>query len=197
MMRIRDLSIEFGVPLHLDGARLFNAAVALGVPASELAAMADTVSLSLNKGLGAPLGAHSRWARRRHCRSGAGTPIVRRWMATSDHTGGGRRRRPGDHGRTDSPMTTATPNAWPRAWPASKVSQVEAGSPVTNIVFATPDRPNLDAAALAEGLLAEQVLVGVYEPGMIRMVTHCDIDEAAIGHVLEVFSNLLQRPVHK
>ena len=43
--------------VHLDGARLFNAAVALGVPAQELAAAADTVSISLNKGLGAPFGA--------------------------------------------------------------------------------------------------------------------------------------------
>jgi threonine aldolase len=43
--------------VHLDGARLFNAAVALGVPASRLTAGADTVSISLNKGLGAPFGA--------------------------------------------------------------------------------------------------------------------------------------------
>ncbi len=42
---------------HLDGARLANAAVALGVPLAELAAPVDTVSLSLNKGLGAPFGA--------------------------------------------------------------------------------------------------------------------------------------------
>lgn len=42
---------------HLDGARLANAAVALGVPLAELAAPVDTVSFSLNKGLGAPLGA--------------------------------------------------------------------------------------------------------------------------------------------
>ena len=41
---------------HLDGARLANAAVALGVPLAELAAPVDTVSLSLNKGLGAPFG---------------------------------------------------------------------------------------------------------------------------------------------
>jgi threonine aldolase len=42
---------------HLDGARLPNAAVALGVPMAELAAACDTVALSLNKGLGAPYGA--------------------------------------------------------------------------------------------------------------------------------------------
>jgi threonine aldolase len=45
-----------GAYVHLDGARLFNAAVALGVPVRELAAPANTVALSLNKGLCAPMG---------------------------------------------------------------------------------------------------------------------------------------------
>jgi threonine aldolase len=45
-----------GVPVHLDGARLFNAAVALGVPVAELAAEADTVMCCLSKGLSAPVG---------------------------------------------------------------------------------------------------------------------------------------------
>ena len=46
-----------GAYVHLDGARLFNAAVALGVPVSELAAPVNTVAVSLNKGLCAPMGA--------------------------------------------------------------------------------------------------------------------------------------------
>jgi threonine aldolase len=48
---------ELGLSLHLDGARLFNAAVALGVPAGEIARHADTVTICLSKGLGCPLGA--------------------------------------------------------------------------------------------------------------------------------------------
>ena len=48
---------ELGLRLHLDGARLFNAAVALGVPAADLAGYADTVTICLSKGLGCPLGA--------------------------------------------------------------------------------------------------------------------------------------------
>ena len=47
---------ERGLSVHLDGARLFNAAVALGVDASTVAASADTVSVCLSKGLGAPVG---------------------------------------------------------------------------------------------------------------------------------------------
>jgi threonine aldolase len=48
---------ELGLRLHLDGARLFNASVALGVPTAEIARHADTVTICLSKGLGCPLGA--------------------------------------------------------------------------------------------------------------------------------------------
>ena len=48
---------EHGLYAHLDGSRLMNAAIALGVPASRLAASFDTVTLCLSKGLGAPVGA--------------------------------------------------------------------------------------------------------------------------------------------
>lgn len=54
--RVRELAREAGVPLHLDGARLANAAVALGRPMSELAAPFDSVQLDLSKALGAPVG---------------------------------------------------------------------------------------------------------------------------------------------
>ena len=52
-----DCCRELGLRLHLDGARLFNAAVALGVPASRISERADTVTICLSKGLGCPLGA--------------------------------------------------------------------------------------------------------------------------------------------
>jgi len=52
----RALADECSLPVHLDGARIFNAAVALGVPASQLAQYADSVSFSLCKGLACPIG---------------------------------------------------------------------------------------------------------------------------------------------
>ena len=52
-----DCCRELGLRLHLDGARLFHAAVALGVPASRISARADTVTICLSKGLGCQLGA--------------------------------------------------------------------------------------------------------------------------------------------
>ena len=48
---------ELGVPLHCDGARIFNAAAVSGVPAADLVRECDSVSFCLSKGLGAPIGA--------------------------------------------------------------------------------------------------------------------------------------------
>ena len=56
MGQARDLADRFGLAFHLDGARLWNAAVELGVPPAEVAAPFDTVSVCLSKGLGAPMG---------------------------------------------------------------------------------------------------------------------------------------------
>ena len=57
MAAIRAVAKAHGLPVHLDGSRIFNAAVALGRPARDLARHADSIAFSLNKGLGAPLGA--------------------------------------------------------------------------------------------------------------------------------------------
>lgn len=57
MRAIHGVAARHGVPVHTDGARLFNAAVALGVPVADLAAATDSVSVCLSKGLSAPVGA--------------------------------------------------------------------------------------------------------------------------------------------
>jgi threonine aldolase len=56
MAEVAALARRHGIPVHLDGARIFNAALALGVEAADLAACCDTVSFCLSKGLGAPVG---------------------------------------------------------------------------------------------------------------------------------------------
>ena len=53
---VRQLADEHGLPVHMDGARIFNAATALGVSVASLAAYADSVCFSLSKGLGCPVG---------------------------------------------------------------------------------------------------------------------------------------------
>ncbi|AIS16081.1 threonine aldolase [Pseudomonas rhizosphaerae] len=56
LAQARDFTRENGLQLHLDGARLYNAAVKLGVPAGEITQYFDSVSVCLSKGLGAPVG---------------------------------------------------------------------------------------------------------------------------------------------
>ena len=56
MKAIRELAQEFGVPVHMDGARMFNAVVALGVEAREMCRYVDSVMFCISKGLGAPIG---------------------------------------------------------------------------------------------------------------------------------------------
>ncbi|TDR80402.1 low-specificity L-threonine aldolase [Paludibacterium purpuratum] len=56
MREIRAIAHEHGVPIHLDGARVFNAAVSLGADVREIAALADSVMFCLSKGLAAPVG---------------------------------------------------------------------------------------------------------------------------------------------
>jgi threonine aldolase len=56
MARLRALTAEKDVPVHIDGARIFNAAVALGVPAAEIARHGDSIGFCVSKGLSAPFG---------------------------------------------------------------------------------------------------------------------------------------------
>lgn len=56
MKRVRELADRYHLPVHLDGARIFNAATVLGMEAKEIAQYADTISVCLSKGLCAPVG---------------------------------------------------------------------------------------------------------------------------------------------
>lgn len=56
MAQVSALAREYGIVVHLDGARIFNAAIALGVPAAALAQHADSVTFCFSKGLSAPVG---------------------------------------------------------------------------------------------------------------------------------------------
>ena len=56
MAAVKAVASRHGIPVHLDGARIFNAAVALGVPARDIAGQADSATFCLSKGLSAPVG---------------------------------------------------------------------------------------------------------------------------------------------
>jgi len=177
---------ECGFAVHLDGARLWNAAVALGVPLRDLAAGADTVMVALSKGLCAPAGSLLAASRERI----AEARRVRKQL------GGGMRQ----VGVLAAAGLVAVQTLIPRlaedhaharllAEAMSGRPGVEVAPVQTNIVVAVLQARN--AAAAAEALLGEGIRASVMDPRTLRLVTHADVSRgdcekaaAALGRVL-------------
>ena len=169
---IAAIAREHGVPLHLDGARLWNANVASGVSLPELAAPADTVMVDLSKGLGAPIGAML---------AGTREAMERAWTARKLF--GGAMRQSGmlaaaaiyalDH-QYDR-LADDHANAKQLAASLAGIRGVEIVPPDTNIVMvdllAGQSVPTIAAAARKEG-----VLVSEWSDTRIRLVTHIDVN---------------------
>ena len=171
-----------GLAMHLDGARLFNAAVASGVAARELAAPFDSVSVCLSKGLGAPVGS---------VLLGRAALIrdARRWRKM---LGGGMRQSgllaaAGLHALDHHVDRLADDHARAQRLAAGLhgIAGLRVVGSFTNMVFvdvATDRLRALDAHLREAGV---RVSIG-YLP-TVRLVTHLDIDDAAIGRALEAF----------
>nr|WP_314142914.1 GntG family PLP-dependent aldolase [uncultured Rhodococcus sp.] len=166
---------DCGLKIHLDGARLWNAAVALNVPIASLTAGADTVQVCLSKGLGAPVGsmlvsdsARIHEARRVRKMLGGGVRqggvLAAAGLVALD--------RIGDLAADHANASTLASGLRERGW--------EVPEPDTNIVLATVSDP---ATTVAE--LAELGIAAVTVAGKVRFVTHRDIDAADISEVLE------------
>jgi len=184
LAELRALTRRLGIRLHIDGARLFNAATTLGVPVAEIAAHADSVMFCLSKGLGAPVGsvlcgpaAFVDEARVVRKRLGGGMRQVGILAAAGlyalDHNV---ERLADDHRR------------------ARRLAEALAGVPgfeldpalvETNIVIAALEPPARQAEVLAN-LAREGVLASAMGPGRVRFVTHLGIDDAALERVLGV-----------
>jgi threonine aldolase len=183
MKRLSSLAWENGLKVHLDGARIFNASVATGVPASEFAACADSVMFCLSKGLACPVGsmlAGSREfidkAHRNRKLLGGGMRQVGILAAcglvalekmvdrlAEDHA---RARRLGEE-LSKLPGLT-----------------VDLETVQTNMVFALTD----GSAGDLQGALAEKgVLVLAVAPNRLRMVLHNDIDDCKLEEALRAF----------
>ncbi|MGC0366228.1 threonine aldolase [Rhodococcus sp. 27YEA15] len=166
--RARDLRV------HLDGARLWNAAAALDVPLTELTAGADSVQVCLSKGLGAPVGSvlaastnQITEARRIRKMLGGGVRQGGVLAAAGLLALRSRDRLSDDHANA----ARLASGLRDRGWTASE--------PATNIVLAESADPVATVAALAA------VGVGaVTVAGKVRFVTHRDVDTAAIDDAL-------------
>jgi threonine aldolase len=188
---VGELARRHGLRLHLDGARIFNAAVFLGVPAAKLAAPADSVTFCLSKGLCAPVGSVI-------CGSKA---FIHQALRIRKQLGGGMRqagvlaaagivaletmidRLADDHRRA---KTLA------KGLSEIPYLSLDTGSPYTNMIFLclAPTSP-LSPDRLVERLAQRGVRIGQVSERRFRLVTHYWIDEAAVDRVLNTFGDIL------
>lgn len=175
---------DFGVPVHLDGARLFNAEVALGVPAAELARRATTVMSCLSKGLGAPVGSVL-----------AGPADLVAAARDERHRLGGGMRQAGviaaaglvaltrmvdrladDHRRAHR-LATAVAERWP--------DSIDPETVRTNMVVFG----HRDTDALLDHLARAGVRAGTIAPGTVRLVTHLDVDDDGLDRACKALAD--------
>ena len=161
-----------GVPVHLDGARLWNAHVATGTSLAEFAACADTVMVSFSKGLGAPVGAALAGPRDViGAREPGAQAIWRRHAAVGD----ARRRRALRTACTTSPASpTTTRRAQRLAAALDGAGGARVVPPDTNIVML--DLPQCRAPTTSRGDAARSVCaLSSWSHARVRAVTHRDV----------------------
>lgn len=179
-----------GLVVHMDGARLINAAVASGTPARAMAAPCDSVWLDLSKGLGCPVGgvlAGSRdfieeawrWKQRLGGAMRQSGILAAAGLYALDHHA---ERLAEDHANA--------------ALLAALVGEIEGvklmnPQPETNIVFIDVTGADRTAKAVTAALLAENVRMGTSYGGMIRAVTHLDVSRADIEAAADALRRVL------
>jgi threonine aldolase len=182
LQKLWDWSRSAGVAVHLDGARIWNAASATGVPLATYGGLADTASVCFSKGLGTPVGSvllssaeRIATARLWRKRLGGGMRQVGVLAAAClyalDHH---RDRLAEDH---------------EHAQLLAKRLGVDPSTVETNMVVLE----DVAAPVVAEAAKAQGVLVGQVSPRRIRLVTHLDVDHAAIDRAADVLAELLGR----
>jgi threonine aldolase len=201
---VADIAHEHGVPLHIDGARFWNAVVALGVDATELAGPADTVTFCLSKGLGCPVGSVLVGSRDVIWRARRGRKLV----------GGGMRQagiiaaaglialRDGDAGMIDrlaedhanARRLAEAISAMPGILSPGDIAQpgdgpLDPGRVRTNVVLFRVGR---DRAAFIETVRAAGVLLEWFPHEQIRAATHLGIDGADIDRTIAAIEAALR-----
>lgn len=186
---VADVARGHGMRVHLDGARLWNAAVASGVAEARVAAVADTVSVCFSKGLGAPVGSAV-------AGSAAFVARARRFRGMF----GGAMRQAGVlaaaalHGLEHHRGRLAEDHARARAFAAAieGLSGVEVAPDrvETNIViFGTGGTPAADVVDRCAELGLRMLPVG---PSRVRVVFHLDLPEDAAGRAADVLGRVLR-----
>jgi len=186
--RVRAITNAAGVPVHMDGARLWNAAAATGEPVTAWTSQVDTVMFCLSKGLGAPIGSVLcgpaeliREARRIWILYGgawrqAGIMAAAGLFALDS----GRERLAEDHARARR-LGEAIEDLLPGSVALDRV--------VTNMVFVDTDAVGLRTGEVLDRLAAAGV-GAVPVPQGVRLVTHVDVDDEGIGIAIDAWRSI-------
>lgn len=184
-----DLAVERGVPLHLDGARVWHAAVALGVPVERLVRGASSVMVSMSKGLGCPVGS---------CLAGSADLIERAWEVRKRFGGGMRQtgylaaagiyalehnleRLVEDHEKATLLADRLGDHPGVRPLP-----------PETNIVMLDILDPAVTAEGVMRSLREEGVKLVGFGSRRLRAVTHLDVTMEHVESAAEIIARVLR-----
>jgi threonine aldolase len=183
---------RFELPVHLDGARICNAAAALGVTASELSAGCDTVMFCLSKGLGAPVGSILV----------GDTDVITEARRIRKMLGGGMRQAGVIAAAGLVALDEVLPllsednrRAQELAVALASIPQIalDPSTVETNIVFFSLEKTaGMSAAELASRLTEEGVMCYPLGGDSIRMVTHYHISDEDISTVVDITSKMLR-----
>jgi threonine aldolase len=187
LAEVTDAAHVLGLATHLDGARIWNAAIASGAPEHELVQGFDSISACLSKGLGAPIG--SVIAGRRD--------FIRRCVKLRKMYGGGMRQagilaaaglHALEHHRARLRDDHANARALAEALAGARNVQLDASRVQTNIVMIELDHGS--PAAVVQRAREAGVLLGTSGAHRIRAVTHLDVDRAGILRAAEVIAEI-------
>lgn len=187
---VADAARATGVKVHMDGARLANAAVAAGVPLAAYGRLCDTVWLDFSKGLGAPVGA---------CLAGSKDAIHEAWRIKQQL--GGAMRQAGVVAAAalhalDHHLDRLAEDHARAARLAAAIAEIDGlalvNPPVeTNLVFFSTEGCGWTAPALSEALAARGVRIGAMGPHHLRACTHLDVDDAGIEQAIAALREIL------
>ena len=189
---ICDQAHAAGLPVHLDGARIFNAAVALGTSVADLTRKFDSVMFCVSKGLGAPVGSLLVGSK----------DFIYQARVQRKLLGGGMRQAgvlaaAGLIALEKSParLHVDHENARFLAEGLTRIRgiAVNAAAVQTNIVVFDIAGTGMTTAELSQKLAAHQLLANGVSPTVMRMLTHQDVDRAGCEFALEVMQKVLGR----
>jgi threonine aldolase len=183
---VREVAVRHGLAMHLDGARLWNASVATGVPLKTVASRFDSVSVCFSKGLGAPVGSLL-----------AGTEgFITKARRFRKMMGGGMRQAgvlaaaalyAVDHHIPLLEEDHRNARRFAEAIAELPGISVDLDTVQTNIVLIRLNGTNLSAQEAVRGLKGKNVLVIATAPDRIRAVFHLDVDKEQVNDAIQAF----------